>query len=216
MPEYTSVLKAERTPNGGATATLDGERSRWSRAILGQRRAGGREGRPPVVSRQQHRVACASRKAGPLTFKADPDSPLALSQTKLGKKLRIGNDGRGGIPQHRRRYSRSRSFVRRFRRPTHPRSCDGRQECDQIKKRSSRRNIVGDTYKFYDDEEHSPIDELSRWVPPPMGVPVSSTPAAIVSGIEESVAATGFGADLVSTKQSAERQLGNTASDRKY
>jgi hypothetical protein len=41
-----------------------------------------------------------------------------------------------------------------------------------------------DAINFYDDEEHDPADELSRWVPGPLGVKQSMEEAAIISGSE--------------------------------
>lgn len=59
---------------------------------------------------------------------------------------------------------------------------------------------VGDTFRFYEDMElANPMDQLSQWVPPPLGVPQARQEAAIISGEqEEAVAISGYGADLVS------------------
>lgn len=42
--------------------------------------------------------------------------------------------------------------------------------------------IEFDGVKFVDDEDHNPMDELSRWVAEPLGVPQSNEEAAVISG----------------------------------
>lgn len=66
-------------------------------------------------------------------------------------------------------------------------------------RKSGDSNTVGDTFKFYEDDElANPMDQLSQWVPPPLGVPQASEQAAIISGEhEESIAKCGYGVDLV-------------------
>jgi hypothetical protein len=184
MPEYQSLLRVEKTKDGGALATLF---------------VNGPEGPVKFTAQAGEKDLLSIDKA----FHRDLGVPLP-SGVKMSGEMQIKrNDAIMGAAL--RKLSEK---IPPFYAPSLAKAAENaliRKTKDAAASGKARGATSGDTFRFYDDEEHCTMDELNRYVGPPLGVPEAHSPAGIVSGMIESVEISGYGADLISRKHAMSR-----------